>query len=56
MKKVKYKKPYDTKANIFFSNINNYLVRIDYFDKNGLKKVKSNIPIKSLLNSKTSAI
>ena len=56
MKKVKYKKPYDTKANIFFSNINNYLVRIDYFDKNGLQKVKSNIPIKSLLNSKSTVV
>ena len=56
MKKVKYKKLYDTRANNFFSNINNYLVRIDYFDKNGLQKVKSNIPIKSLLNSKSSPI
>ena len=56
MKKVKYKKPYDIKANIFFSNINNYLVRIDYFDKNGLQKVKSNIPIKSLLNRKSSVV
>ena len=56
MEKTKYKKLYDTKANKFFSNLNNYLVRIDYFDKNGLKKVKSNIPIKSLLNNKSSAI
>ena len=52
MEKIKYKKLYDTKANIFFSNLNNYLVRIDYFDKNGLKKIKNNIPIKSLLNIK----
>ena len=56
MKKVKDKKLYDTRANIFFSNINNYLLRIDYFDKNGLQKVKSNIPIKSLLNRKSSVV
>ena len=56
MKKVKYKKLYDTRANNFFSNINNYLVRIDYFDENGLQKIKSNIPIKSLLNRKSSVV
>ena len=56
MKKVKYNNLYDTRANNFFSNINNYLVRIDYFDKNGLQKVKSNIPIKSLLNKKSTVV
>ena len=56
MKKVKDKKLYDTRTDNFFSNINNYLVRIDYFDKNGLQKVKSNIPIKSLLNRKSSVV
>ena len=56
MKKVKYKKLYDTRSSIFFSNINNYLVRIDYFDENGLQKVKNNIPIKSLLNRKSSVV
>ena len=56
MKKIKYNKLHDTRANNFFSNINNYLVRIDYFDKNGLQKVKSSIPIKSLLNRKSSVV
>ena len=56
MEKIKCEKLFNTRANSFFSNINNFLVRIDYFDKNGLQKVKSNIPIKSLLNRKSSVV
>ena len=56
MKEIKDKKLDDIRINNFFSNLNNYLVRIDYFDKNGVKKVKNNIPIKFLLNRKSSAI
>ena len=56
MKKIKDTKLYGKRANNFFSNLNNYLVRIDYFDNNGAKKIKNDIPIKSLLNSKSSLV
>jgi hypothetical protein len=56
MKKIKDKKINDLKVNKLFSNLNDYLVRIDYFDKNGVKKAKNNIPIKFLLNKKSSTI
>ena len=55
MKQIKIKKN-NIKMNDFFSNLNNYLVQIDYFDKNGVKKIKNNIPIKSLLNKKSLTI
>jgi hypothetical protein len=42
----------DIKINKFFFNLNNYLVQIDYFDKNGVRKIKNKIPIKSMLNRK----
>lgn len=46
------KKLNSIKANAFFSNINNYIVSIDYFDKHGVKENKNSIPITSLLKKK----
>ena len=35
-----------------FSNLNNYLIQIEYYDKKGIKKIKNNIPLKNILNKK----
>ena len=35
-----------------FSNLNNCYIKIDYFDKNGNRKIKSNVPLKYMLNRK----
>ena len=33
-----------------FNNINDYVIRIDYYDDKGSKKKKYNIPLKYILN------
>ena len=36
---------------ILFNNINDYVIRIDYYDDNGSKKKKYNVPLKYILNN-----
>ena len=35
-----------------FSNLNDYFIQIDYYDKKGIKKIKNNVPLKYVLNKK----
>ena len=34
-----------------FNNINDYVIKIDYYDDKGYKKKKSNVPLKYILNN-----
>tara|TARA_B100000003_G_scaffold76918_1_gene68932 strand:- start:1156 stop:1335 length:180 start_codon:yes stop_codon:yes gene_type:complete len=34
------------------NNLNDFIIQIDYFDQKGIKKRKSKIPLKYILNSK----
>jgi hypothetical protein len=34
------------------TDINNYFIQIDYFDKSGVKKYDNNIPLKYVFNQK----
>lgn len=36
---------------ILFNNINDYVIRIDYYDDKGSKKKKYNVPLKYILNN-----
>ena len=36
---------------ILFNNINDYVIRIDYYDDDGSKKKKYNVPLKYILNN-----
>ena len=42
----------NTKEINLINNIQDYIIEIDYFDKNGNKKYKNNIPLKYILNKK----
>ena len=33
-----------------FNDLNDYMIKIDYFDRKGTKKFENNIPLKSILN------
>ena len=46
------KKVDDSKVIKTFSNLNDYFIEIDYYDINGIKKIKNNIPLKYILNKK----
>ena len=35
------------------NNIDNYFIKIDYFDKTGTKKFNNNVPLKYVFNQKT---
>ena len=35
------------------NNIDNYFIKIDYFDKTGTKKYNNNVPLKYVFNQKT---
>jgi len=37
-------------AEKIFNDLNDYMIKIDYFDKKGTKKFENNIPLKSILN------
>ena len=52
MNSLKSKKIDNLKAINIFSNLKNYFIEIEYYDKNGLKKIKNNIPLKYVLNKK----
>ena len=34
------------------NNLNDFVIQIDYFDQNGMKKQKNKIPLKYVFNSK----
>ena len=36
---------------ILFNNINDYVIKIDYYDDNGSNKKKYNVPLKYILNN-----
>jgi hypothetical protein len=38
--------------NILLNNLNDFIIQIDYYDQNGIKKRKNKIPLKYILNSK----
>ena len=33
-----------------FSHLNDYFIKIDYYDKKGIRKIKNNVPLKDVLN------
>ena len=42
-----------TKSNKqLLTNLNDFIIQIDYFDQKGIKKRKNRIPLKYILNSK----
>ena len=36
----------------FLNNLNDFIIEIDYFDQNGVKKRKNRVPLKYIFNSK----
>ena len=47
---INNKKLNNTKITNIFSNLNDYFIQIDYYDKKGIRKIKNNIPLKYVLN------
>lgn len=35
-----------------FNNLNDFIIKIDYYDQKGIKKYKNTIPLEYILNSK----
>ena len=52
MNLIDSKKFENSKAINVFSNLNDYFIQIDYYDKKGNKKIKNNVPLKYILNKK----
>ena len=52
MNLIKSKKLENSKAINVFSNLSDYFIQIDYYDRKGLKKIKNNVPLKYILNKK----
>lgn len=46
----------DYNKNILLNNINDYVIRIDYYDDNGSKRKKYNVPLKYVFNNKNNSI
>ena len=46
------KKIDNSKAINVFSNLSDYFIQIDYYDRKGVKKIKNNVPLKYILNKK----
>ena len=44
----------DHNKNILLNNINDYVIRIDYYDDNGTKRKKYNVPLKYVFNNSNS--
>ena len=38
--------------NNMFNNLNDFFIKIDYFDQKGIKKHKNKVPLKYILNPK----
>ena len=51
---LKKLKSQDYKKNILLNNINDYVIRIDYYDDNGSKRKKYNVPLKYIFNNSNS--
>ena len=43
---------YTNKEKYLLSNLNDFIIQIDYFDEKGIKKRKNKIPLKYIFNSK----
>ena len=41
----------DYNKNILVNNINDFVIRIDYYDDNGSKRKKYNVPLKYVFNN-----
>ena len=41
----------DYNKNTLLNNINDYVIRIDYYDDNGSKRKKYNVPLKYVFNN-----
>ena len=52
MNLINNKKFENSKAINIFSNLSDYFIQIDYYDKNGIRKIKRNLPLKHVLNKK----
>jgi len=52
MNLINSKKLETSKSINIFSNLNDYFIQIDYYDKKGIKKIKNNVPLKYVLNKK----
>ena len=52
MNLIKSKKLEKSKTINVFSNLSDYFIQIDYYDRKGLKKIKNNVPLKYILNKK----
>ena len=44
----------DYTKNTLLNNINDYVIRIDYYDDNGSKREKYNVPLKYIFNNNNS--
>ena len=44
----------DYTKNTLLNNINDYVIRIDYYDDNGSKRKKYNVPLKYIFNNNNS--
>ena len=44
----------DYNKNTLLNNINDYVIRIDYYDDNGSKRKKYNVPLKYIFNNSNS--
>jgi len=44
----------DYSKNTLLNNINDYVIRIDYYDDNGSKRKKYNVPLKYIFNNNNS--
>ncbi|MBL6851024.1 MAG: hypothetical protein ACO3NN_03735 [Candidatus Puniceispirillales bacterium] len=45
-------KPNKNDKQILLNNLNDYIIKIDYYDDNGFKKKKFDIPLKYILANK----
>ena len=52
MNLINNKKLEKSKTINVFSNLSDYFIQIDYYDRKGLKKIKNNVPLKYILNKK----
>ena len=43
---------YTNNKKLFLNNLNDFIIKIDYFDQKGIKKRKNKIPLKHVFNSK----
>ena len=49
---MSFEKPNSFKIKKKLNNLNDFFIRIDYYDEKGIKKYKNNIPLKYILNPK----